>query len=103
MSERREQRIPVEILSRYRTGSGRVHTVHVSNLSQTGCLLHQNFSVLEQGKVLTIRLGEIGPIDSIVRWKKGLEVGIEFTTPLHPSVFDHIVNGLKIPAKRNLS
>lgn len=91
MSLRREDRIPVEILSRYRTGSGRVHTVQVSNLSRSGCLLHQNFSALDVDKKLTIRLGAIGPIDSIVRWKHGLDVGVEFLNPLHPSVLDHIV------------
>lgn len=91
MSIRREDRIPVEILSRYRTGSGRVHMVQVSNLSRSGCLLHQNFSALEVDKKLTIRLGAIGPIDSVVRWKDGLDVGVEFLDPLHPSVLDHIV------------
>lgn len=92
MSISREQRIHVEILSRYRTGSGRMHMVQVSNLSRSGCLLHQNFSALEVDKKLTIRLGDIGPIDSVVRWKDGLDVGVEFMVPLHASVLDHIVS-----------
>jgi hypothetical protein len=90
MTPRREQRIPVEILSRYRSGTGRAHIVQVSDLSLTGCRMHQNFSALEVGMKLTIRLGTIGPIESIVRWKEGLDVGIEFLVPLHPSVLDHI-------------
>jgi len=92
MSSRREERIPVEILSRYRSGTGRAHIVQVYDLSPSGCRLHQNFSVLESGKLLTIRLGDVGPIESVVRWKEGLNVGLEFLVPLHPSVFDHIVS-----------
>lgn len=91
MQAPREERIPVEILSQYRAGTARAHIVQVSNLSLSGCLLHQNFSVLEAGKHLTIRLGTVGPIDSVVRWKDGLDVGIKFLTPLHPSVFEHIL------------
>ena len=92
MGDRREDRIPVEILSKFRTGSGRAHMVQVSNLSRSGCMLHQNFSALEPGKKLTLRLGTVGPIESIVRWKDGLDLGIEFEVPLHPSVFEHIVS-----------
>lgn len=91
MQAPREERIPVEILSQYRTGSGRAHIVQVSNLSRAGCLMHQNFSALDVGKNLTIRLGTVGPIDAVVRWKEGLDVGLEFLNPLHPSVLDHIV------------
>lgn len=92
MSARREKRIPVEILSRYRSGSGRAHIVQVYDLSISGCRMHQNFSALDVGKILTIRLGDVGPIESVVRWKEGLNVGIEFLVPLHPSVFDHIIS-----------
>ena len=90
MQRRQDARIPVEILSRYRTGSGLAHIVQVSDLSRSGCMLHQNYSALEVGKRLTIRLDTIGPIDSIVRWKEGLKVGIQFLSPLHPSMADHL-------------
>ena len=90
IQKRQEPRLPVEITSRYRTGSGQAHIVRVSNLSRSGCLLHQNYSALSPGKMLTIRLGEIGPIDSVVRWKDGLNVGLEFITPLHQAMMDHL-------------
>ena len=90
MQRRCESRIPVEILSRYRTGSGCAHHVHVTDLSRTGCLLHQNYSALVIGKHLSLRLGSIGPIESVVRWHDGLRVGVEFLTPLHQSVMDHL-------------
>ena len=53
-------------------------------------LLHQNFSALAVGKHLSLRLDTLGPIESIVRWHDGLRVGIEFLTPLHPSMMDHL-------------
>lgn len=90
IQKRQEPRLPVEITSRYRTGSGQAHIVRVSNLSRSGCMLHQNYSALSVGRMLTIRLGEIGPIDSVVRWKDGLNVGLEFITPLHPAMMDHL-------------
>ena len=90
MQRRQDPRIPVEILSRYRTGSGLAHIVQVSDLSRSGCMLHQNYSALAIGKQLTIRLDNIGPIESVVRWKDGLKVGIQFLTPLHPSMADHL-------------
>ena len=90
MQKRNEPRLPVEITSRLRTGSGQAHIVRVSNLSRSGCRLHQNYSALNVGKHLTIRLGEIGPIDSVVRWKDGLAIGLEFVTPLHPAMMDHL-------------
>lgn len=90
MQRRREQRIPVEILSRFRTGSGCAHNAYVANLSRTGCLLVQNFSTLPVGKRITIRLDTIGPIDSVVRWHEGRRVGVEFVVPLHHSVLEHL-------------
>lgn len=90
MHKRQELRLPVEITSKYRTGSGQAHIVRVSNLSRSGCLLHQNYSVLRPGKMLTIRLGEIGPIEAVVRWQDGLKIGLEFLTPLHQAMMDHL-------------
>jgi hypothetical protein len=90
MQRRQESRIPVEILSRYRTGSGCAHTVHVSNLSRTGCLLIQNYAALPVGKVLSLRLDTIGPLEATVRWQNGRRVGVQFAAPLHPSVLEHL-------------
>ena len=96
MQRRRESRIPVEILSRYRTGSGCAHSVQVSDLSRTGCMLIQNYSALPVGKHLTIRLDNIGPIEAVVRWHDGKHIGIEFSVPLHPSMMDNLAQRFQL-------
>lgn len=75
---------------RYRTGNGRVHDVQISNLSRSGCRMWQNHHWLEVGASIALRIENIGPIDSVVRWKNNNEMGVEFITPLHPSVLDHL-------------
>ncbi|GEM_PF-2287117 len=88
---KRDLRSPVELTGRFRTGSGRMHVVRVSDLSVSGCRLHQNFSLLEVGKTIMMRLADIGPIESVVRWKNGMDVGVSFQQPLHPAVLDHLL------------
>lgn len=80
----------MEITSRYRAGTGRAYIVRVSDLSRSGCMLHQNYSVLKPGKMITIRLGEIGPIEAMVRWQDGLALGLRFLYPLHPAMMDFL-------------
>ena len=92
MDERREIRLPVRMQGRYRSGNGRVHDVQVSNLSAAGCRMFQNHSWLDIGDVISLRVENIGPIDAIVRWKDRTEMGVEFLTPLHPSVLEHLAS-----------
>lgn len=88
---KRDPRSRVELTGRFRTGSGRVHVVRVSDLSVSGCRLHQNFSLLDVGKTIMMRLADIGPIESVVRWRNGMDIGVSFEHPLHPAVLDHLL------------
>ncbi|MDD3797916.1 MAG: PilZ domain-containing protein [Novosphingobium sp.] len=90
MDQRRDPRLPVTMQGRYRPGNGRVHDVQISDLSLAGCRMYQNHSWLEVGSRISLRIETIGPILSIVRWKDRYEMGVEFETPLHPSVLDHL-------------
>ena len=90
MDNRHDRRIPVAIQGHYRSGNGRVYTVRISNLSRGGCRMKQNDNWLDVGASIALKIDQIGPIDSIVRWKNSSEMGVEFAAPLHPSVFDHL-------------
>lgn len=90
--ERREPRIPVSIQGRYRTGSGLAKDVVVSDLSGSGCKFYDRFTNLKLDDRLTIRVGSIGPIDGVVRWRAGQIIGIKFAAPLHSSVLEHMVS-----------
>ena len=87
--DRREQRHDISIIGRVRTGSG-ARDVTVRDLSESGCRFYDPLSPMPPGQNLTIKLGPIGPIDAVVRWRREDDVGIEFLNPLYPSVLDHI-------------
>lgn len=90
MAERRDPRHPVDIEGRYRHGTGSARHVIVRDLSVNGCSMFDRFSNLEAGAELSVRIGSIGPIDAVVKWRSASVVGIEFVTPLHPSVLEHM-------------
>jgi hypothetical protein len=89
--DRREPRITVSIQGRYRTGSGIARDVIVSDLSTMGCKFYDRFSNLKEDSRLTLRIGNIGPIDAVVRWRAGQIIGVKFDDALNPSVFDHML------------
>lgn len=91
VKERSEPRIAVSIQGRYRTGSGIARDVIVSDISAMGCKIYDRFSNLEKDARLTIRIGSIGPLDAVVRWRTGQLIGVKFDTALHSSVIDHMV------------
>lgn len=95
VEERREQRVPVNIQGRYRTGNGVVRDVTVLDLSSHGCKFFDRFSNLDHNAVLTIRIGSIGPLDARVRWIEGQTVGVRFDIPLHASVLEHMVHTIQ--------
>lgn len=89
--ERSEPRINVSIQGRYRTGSGVARDVIVSDLSTRGCKFYDRFSNLKAEARISLRIGSIGPIDAVVRWRTGQIIGVRFDDALHPSVFEHMV------------
>jgi hypothetical protein len=89
--DRQEPRINVSIQGRYRTGSGVAKDVIVSDLSTRGCKFYDRFSGLKPETRISLRIGNIGPIDAVVRWRSGQIIGVRFDDALHPSVFEHMV------------
>ena len=41
---------------------------------------------------LTVKIGPVGPVEATVRWNRSDSVGVQFNSPLYPSVLEHIRN-----------
>lgn len=92
MSEqRREERHVVQIAGRYRLRHRTTRDIWIKDVSEYGCRFFDRFSVLEPGSEVLVRIGNIGPIETQIRWRRGNSVGGRFEQPLHPGVLDHIL------------
>lgn len=92
MEHRRVERFDIEATGKYRSGAGLALPVTVANLRMYGCQLRAIPRRLRRGDVITLRIANIGPIEAEVRWvEPGKQAGLEFLTPLHESVFDHVL------------
>ena len=91
MDLRREQRYSISVPGRYRKGTGVRYNVAIKNLSEYGCQFSDLTGRVDAGDDITIRIGDIGPIDARVKWVAKREIGVEFDQPLYPSVLEHII------------
>ena len=96
-NQRREPRHEVQVAGRYRSRVGTSRDIWIKDISETGCRFFDKFSVLPVDSSITFRVGTIGPISAKVRWREKSVIGIEFDSPLHPSVLDHIVRTMEEP------
>lgn len=83
--ERRELRAPAQC----RRGSVR-ETVVVLDLSPSGARLRA-VSPLRTGHSVWLKLPGLEAKETRVVWTRGFESGCEFLQPLHPAVFDSLV------------
>ncbi|MGE5953554.1 MAG: PilZ domain-containing protein [Qipengyuania vulgaris] len=91
MDLRREQRYSISVPGRYRKGTGVRYNVAIKDLSEYGCQFSDLVGRIDAGDEITIRIGEIGPLDARVKWVVKREIGVEFDQPLYPSVLEHII------------
>jgi hypothetical protein len=96
-NQRREPRHEVQVAGRYRSRVGASRDIWIKDISETGCRFFDKFSVLPVDTNITFRVGTIGPIPARVRWREKSVIGIQFETPLHPSVLEHIVRTMDEP------
>ena len=96
-NQRREPRHVVQVAGRYRSRVGASRDIWIKDISETGCRFFDKFSVLPVDSAITFRVGTIGPISAKVRWREKSVIGIQFDTPLHPSVLEHIVRTMDEP------
>lgn len=88
-TERVEQRHGLTLAGRVFTASGS-REVTVLDLSERGCRFRDATGRLFEGARMTIKLGEVGPIEAMVMWTDGTFVGVRFANALYPSVMQHI-------------
>ena len=91
MDLRREQRYSISVPGRYRKGTGVRFNVAIKDLSEYGCQFSDLVGRIGIGDDITIRIGDIGPLDARVKWVAKREIGVEFDQPLYPSVLEHII------------
>ena len=87
--ERREERYAIVISGRViaRNSSGEVT---IRNLSEQGCRFEPKLGSLTPGQPISLRIGPVGPMTAQVKWCDESHVGVEFDSPLYPSVLTHI-------------
>lgn len=49
------------------------------------------------GEVLWVKLGELAPIESTVRWIDGFQGGLEFNHAIHSGVFEDLMRKIDRP------
>jgi hypothetical protein len=91
---RREERRMVTLRNaRFRTPGGSTDQATIDDLSTQGFRVRWQYSV-EPGTRVWVTLPRLGSQAAIVRWNREFELGCQFETPLHPSVFDHLLKYL---------
>ena len=87
---RGEERRDIGAWGRYRTGRGVARDVKILDVNEKGCRFLDRFGSLKKDDRITLKIGNIGPILSYVRWSEQSEFGIQFDEPLYGAVLDHI-------------
>lgn len=86
--ERGEPRFDVTLIGRI-YGSGGSREVTIFDLSTRGCRA-EDYSHAKPGSLVTIKIGTVGPIGAVVRWRRDNFVGLKFENPLYPAVLENI-------------
>ena len=88
MADRVEERHGVTIAGKI-YGGGSSREVTIFDLSTHGCRV-QDASYAKPGTHVSIKMGSIGPVAAIVRWRRDDFIGLKFENALYPSILEHI-------------
>lgn len=92
MDFRRKPRVEVFATCKCRSGTGMAHSLLVEDLSEDGCRLVGASLPFRSGSLVSLRIGAVGPIEGRIKWIKPHQcAGVEFSQPLYPAVFTHMV------------
>ena len=86
--DREELRHEVTIVGRLYGANGS-REVTIYDLSTRGCRVKDE-ALANPGSLVTIKIGTIGPIAAVIRWRRDNFVGLKFESPLYPAVLDNI-------------
>ena len=88
--QRSEERRDIGAWGRYRTGRGIARDVKIFDVNANGCRFYDKFGSLKPESRITLKIGNIGPLLTHVRWSERFVFGCEFEEPLYGAVLDHI-------------
>lgn len=74
-----------------RNSSGIMPDVWLADLAISGCQVIVRNGALEVGQRVVVRPDGLEGLPGVVRWVEAYRAGIEFGTPLHPSVMQHLL------------
>ena len=87
---RRSERVPLSALVRLRKRGAPSYQVRIFDLSPHGCRLEFiERPMLEQQ--VTVKFEGLEGLEATVCWFDSFSAGVEFRKPLHPAVFDMLV------------
>lgn len=85
----RAERVSFDMLVRFRFDGYRATTM-LKNLTCGGARI-EGLEGLRAGDKVTLYLPSLKPKDALVVWTQGGAAGLEFDRPLHPDVFEDLV------------
>ena len=86
---RRAERVLLRADIDFRRAGDHRYRVNIFDLSPEGCRIESPI-IVSQGDIIWISLPGLESIEAEVCWVKEWIVGVEFTRPLYPSVFEMV-------------
>ena len=87
--ERHQQRLAVNIPARI-IGKLDKLPATIDDLSCDGCRVGNHVRTLAVGSRVTIKFDGLVPLSGLVRWSNSQFTGLQFESPLHPSVLERL-------------
>ena len=94
-------RVAYDLPVRYRHGSERVALV-LHNLTPRGARV-EGLDTLRVGDMAMVQLPTLAPKAARVVWTRGDAAGLEFERPLHPAIFETLVEDHAEPRVRTIA
>lgn len=85
MDRRRERRWQTEVNGWCLLGS-RKNQIAITEISTNGCRVRGNFAAYGPGDELQVVVGNIGPLNAVIRWTTADAAGVEFRDRLDHAV-----------------
>lgn len=81
----------VALSARVRDRTAARFGIRIVDLSRTG-FRAETASTIRPGSIIWVTLPGLQSLEVVVAWQRGEHIGGAFRQPLHPAVFEHIVD-----------
>lgn len=95
---RRNERVPLKCDIDFRRKGRERYRVELLDFSPEGCCIAPPVRV-EVGESVWLRIPDMEPVRGTIAWEREWKSGVEFDSPFHPAVFDHVVGKLRGPSE----